>query len=120
MTVCVVHYYAVHSHIKRGFPALHSSRGVPNRVINSLHVEPVNSSHPLLLSSASCSICSQPYTRGCWLRRLPCTHKVGGALYSWGQSDRSNGLPARHCHSVTLSGVPFIISPPSLPPSLPP
>ena len=50
--------------------------GIPERIINSFHVEPVDSNNPLLQNRAHCEICSEGYQRGNWVRKLPCKHKV--------------------------------------------
>ena len=50
--------------------------GVPERVINTLHVEPLDGNHPLIVGQASCQICGGDYRRGDWVKKLPCKHKV--------------------------------------------
>ena len=50
--------------------------GMPERIINSFHVEPVDSNNPLLQNGAHCEICNEGYQRGNWVRKLPCKHKV--------------------------------------------
>ena len=54
--------------------------GVPERVINSLHVEPLDGTHPLIVGQATCQICGGEYLRGDWIKKLPCKHKV---MVSW-------------------------------------
>ena len=50
---------------------------LPERVINSFHVEPVDSgSHLLQNGGATCEMCTCVYRRGDWIRKLPCKHKV--------------------------------------------
>ena len=51
-------------------------RSVPERVINSFHVEPLDGNHPLVAGRDSCQICYSVYSRGDWIRKLPCKHKV--------------------------------------------
>lgn len=50
--------------------------GVPERILNSFHVEPIDSDSPLLLSRAHCQVCMNSYRRGEWIRKLPCKHQV--------------------------------------------
>ena len=54
--------------------------GVPERVINSFHVEPLDGTHPLIVGQATCQICGGEYLRGDWIKKLPCKHKV---VVSW-------------------------------------
>ncbi len=56
--------------------------GVSERVINALHVEPLDGDHPLIVGGANCEICGQEYNRGEWIRKLPCQHKVSTILLS--------------------------------------
>lgn len=51
-------------------------QSVPERVINSFHVEPLDGNHPLITGRDSCQICYCVYNRGDWIRKLPCKHKV--------------------------------------------
>lgn len=51
-------------------------QSVPERVINSFHVEPLDGNHPLITGRDSCQICYYVYNRGDWVRKLPCKHKV--------------------------------------------
>ena len=52
------------------------SQSVPERVVNSFHVEPLDGNHPLIMGRDSCQICYNTYSRGDWVRKLPCKHKV--------------------------------------------
>lgn len=75
-----------HTHTIASGPATVDSSGVqerrgrviPERIINSFHVEPVDSDSPLLQNGTQCGICSGGYQRGDWVRKLPCKHKVQG------------------------------------------
>ena len=58
--------------------------GVPERVINTLHVEPLDGNHPLIVGGASCQLCRGQYRRGDWVRKLPCKHKVSMCEYMHG------------------------------------
>ena len=51
-------------------------QSVPERVINSFHVEPLDGNHPLITGGDSCQVCYSTYSRGDWIRKLPCKHKV--------------------------------------------
>ena len=51
-------------------------QSVPERVINSFHIEPLDGNHPLITGRDSCQICYSCYNRGDWVRKLPCKHKV--------------------------------------------
>ena len=57
-------------------------QSVPERVINSFHVEPLDGNHPLITGRDSCQICYSIYNRGDWVRKLPCKHKVWKLFYS--------------------------------------
>lgn len=62
-----------HSSLMIGSPS--SNSGVPPFVLNSFHTEPLDNDSPLLISGASCQICSNSFQRGDWVRRIPCKHK---------------------------------------------
>ena len=49
---------------------------VPERIINSFHVEPLDSHSSLLQQEACCQLCMNNYQRGDWIKKLPCKHKV--------------------------------------------
>ena len=51
-------------------------QSVPDRVISSFHIEPLDGNHPLIVGGDSCQICYNAYCRGDWIRKLPCKHKV--------------------------------------------
>ena len=46
------------------------------RVTNTLHVEPLDGNHPLIVGGAYCDLCHEAYVRGDWIKKLPCKHKV--------------------------------------------
>ena len=50
--------------------------GVAERVIASMHVEPLDGHHPLVVGGACCQLCGRGYSRGDWIKKLPCKHKV--------------------------------------------
>lgn len=50
--------------------------GMSESLVMSLHVEPLDGNHPLIVGGASCHICRQSYVRGEWIKKLPCKHKV--------------------------------------------
>ena len=55
--------------------ASHSTRSVPQFVLQKLPVEPLDRGHPLLESTAECcGVCLRQYTRGDWVKKLPCGH----------------------------------------------
>ena len=54
----------------------HLRHSVPEAVINSFHVEPLDGNHPLIAGRESCQVCYSTFCRGDWIRKLPCKHKV--------------------------------------------
>lgn len=54
----------------------HPERAEVRRVNPLLCVEPLDSSHALLLGGASCGMCHKPYVRGDWVKTLLCKHEV--------------------------------------------
>ncbi len=70
--------------IMRGAPSLSNtpniSTVVPRHVLNSLHTEPLDNDHRLIKLKRRCSICSEIYQRGDWIRKLSCKHKVSTGI----------------------------------------
>ena len=53
-----------------------TSARVPHYVLNSFHAEPLDNNNKLIRQGQYCRICSEPYQRGEWIRKLPCKHRV--------------------------------------------
>lgn len=68
------------------------TEGVADRVVASLRVEPLDSSHPLIVGGASCHICQRGYVRGDWVKKLPCKHKVSYCVDPEGWLSRASTL----------------------------
>ena len=50
--------------------------------ISRLRAYPVTGDGVMVGRGASCEMCGEVYTRGDWLRKLPCKHKVGIHVYA--------------------------------------
>eukprot|EP00731_Ephydatia_muelleri_P007698 Em0004g36a len=48
---------------------------VPERALCSLPVKPLDSDSTLILNRAQCTLCNRVYTRGEWIKTLPCKHE---------------------------------------------